>query len=443
MKWTIGRKMLASYLAMALLTMLASSYAIFRLNNLNSLAHRIINDDFTALETARKAGDTLLAMEGAEKRYLILKDEAIAQLFRSRSAELEGQLEQLSTASPALASLLRPVRDAKRRYDGLFAMEQEMIAQGRPEEAARASSEEGRKILEAMTSGVRAVQRKMERTIDARLGEINAETLRAARVTMALTAAALAVGVLLAVLITLDISVPLRRLEKATGLVAEGRFDETVTLERGDEIGSLGQSFNVMMKRLKELEALRLDASPLTGLPGNRAIEEEIDKRLASGRVFALCHVDLDNFKAFADNYGYAWGSEVIKEVAKIMTEAAAELGGEDMFIGHIGGDDFIIIGDPERGRAVGERLVREFDRRIPAFLNEEDRRRGCIVSRDRQGNERSFPLLSVTVSVVTGDGLTYANPLEMAKMAAEVKNYGKTLAGSNVVTKEEMDRAS
>ncbi|HOK05866.1 MAG TPA: HAMP domain-containing protein [Syntrophales bacterium] len=443
MKWTIGRKMLASYLAMALLTMLASSYAIFRLNNLNSLAHRIINDDFTALETARKAGDTLLAMEGAEKRYLILKDEAIAQLFRSRSAELEGQLEQLSTASPALASLLRPVRDAKRRYDGLFAMEQEMIAQGRPEEAARASSEEGRKILEAMTSGVRAVQRKMERTIDARLGEINAETLRAARVTMALTAAALAVGVLLAVLITLDISVPLRRLEKATGLVAEGRFDETVTLERGDEIGSLGQSFNVMMKRLKELEALRLDASPLTGLPGNRAIEEEIDKRLASGRVFALCHVDLDNFKAFADNYGYAWGSEVIKEVAKIMTEAAAELGGEDMFIGHIGGDDFIIIGDPERGRAVGERLVREFDRRIPAFLNEEDRRRGCIVSRDRQGNERSFPLLSVTVSVVTGDGLTYANPLEMAKMAAEVKNYGKTLAGSNVVTKEEMDGAS
>jgi len=443
MKWTIGRKMLASYLAMALLTMLASSYAIFRLNNLNSLAHRIINDDFTALETARKAGDTLLAMEGAEKRYLILKDEAIAQLFRSRSAELEGQLEQLSTASPALASLLRPVRDAKRRYDGLFAMEQEMIAQGRPEEAARASSEEGRKILEAMTSGVRAAQRKMERTIDARLGEINAETLRAARVTMALTAAALAVGVLLAVLITLDISVPLRRLEKATGLVAEGRFDETVTLERGDEIGSLGQSFNVMMKRLKELEALRLDASPLTGLPGNRAIEEEIDKRLASGRVFALCHVDLDNFKAFADNYGYAWGSEVIKEVAKIMTEAAAELGGEDMFIGHIGGDDFIIIGDPERGRAVGERLVREFDRRIPAFLNEEDRRRGCIVSRDRQGNERSFPLLSVTVSVVTGDGLTYANPLEMAKMAAEVKNYGKTLAGSNVVTKEEMDGAS
>jgi len=443
MKWTIGRKMLASYLAMALLTMLASSYAIFRLNNLNSLAHRIINDDFTALETARKAGDTLLAMEGAEKRYLILKDEAIAQLFRSRSAELEGQLEQLSTASPVLASLLRPVRDAKRRYDGLFAMEQEMIAQGRPEEAARASSEEGRKILEAMTSGVRAVQRKMERTIDARLGEINAETLRAARVTMALTAAALAVGVLLAVLITLDISVPLRRLEKATGLVAEGRFDETVTLERGDEIGSLGQSFNVMMKRLKELEALRLDASPLTGLPGNRAIEEEIDKRLASGRVFALCHVDLDNFKAFADNYGYAWGSEVIKEVAKIMTEAAAELGGEDMFIGHIGGDDFIIIGDPERGRAVGERLVREFDRRIPAFLNEEDRRRGCIVSRDRQGNERSFPLLSVTVSVVTGDGLTYANPLEMAKMAAEVKNYGKTLAGSNVVTKEEMDGAS
>jgi len=435
--------MLASYLAMALLTMLASSYAIFRLNNLNSLAHRIINDDFTALETARKAGDTLLAMEGAEKRYLILKDEAIAQLFRSRSAELDGQLEQLSTASPVLASLLRPVRDAKRRYDGLFAMEQEMIAQGRPEEAARASSEEGRKILEAMTSGVRAVQRKMERTIDARLGEINAETLRAARVTMALTAAALAVGVLLAVLITLDISVPLRRLEKATGLVAEGRFDETVTLERGDEIGSLGQSFNVMMKRLKELEALRLDASPLTGLPGNRAIEEEIDKRLASGRVFALCHVDLDNFKAFADNYGYAWGSEVIKEVAKIMTEAAAELGGEDMFIGHIGGDDFIIIGDPERGRAVGERLVREFDRRIPAFLNEEDRRRGCIVSRDRQGNERSFPLLSVTVSVVTGDGLTYANPLEMAKMAAEVKNYGKTLAGSNVVTKEEMDGAS
>ena len=109
-------------------------------------------------------------------------------------------------------------------------------------------------------------------------------------------------------------------------------------------------------------------------------------------------------------------------------------------FIGHIGGDDFILIAEPSRAEAMCRCIVEEFDQRIRKFYSEEDQQRGFILAKDRQGQLREFPLVTVTLSIVTGSGSLYRSPLEMAKMAAEVKNYGKTLSGSNYVKKEDMD---
>jgi diguanylate cyclase (GGDEF)-like protein len=254
----------------------------------------------------------------------------------------------------------------------------------------------------------------------------------------------LIIGLALALLITYNISRPLKELEKATEHIAEGQFEYNLNINRHDEIGSLADAFSIMMERLKVLESLLLDASPLTGLPGNMAIEMEIQKRLSEKNPFSLCHVDLDNFKPFADKYGYAWGSEVIKEVAHILTENVHTDDLDGDFIGHVGGDDFIvIITGSERAEQICQKIVEEFDRRSMRFYSEKDRQKGFITGKDRQGKQQTFPLVTITIAVVTDDGSKFKGPLDMAKKAAELKEYAKTLPGSNYVRQEYLEKVS
>ena len=162
------------------------------------------------------------------------------------------------------------------------------------------SDGDSKKAVEEMTSQLKAIQKKAEQNIDSRMNMINTSGVKASRLTITLSLVSLIGGLALALLITYNISVPLKKLEKATGLIADGQFDHDFKLDRKDEIGRLANAFTVMAERLKVLEALNLDASPLTGLPGNLAIEKELEKRLALKIPFSLCHVDLDNFKPFA-----------------------------------------------------------------------------------------------------------------------------------------------
>jgi GGDEF domain-containing protein len=251
----------------------------------------------------------------------------------------------------------------------------------------------------------------------------------------------LVLGVLLVLLVTYNISRPLRRLEKATAMIAEGKFDFDFRLDRDDEIGSLSHAFGVMAKRLKILEERNLDASPLTGLPGNLAIERELGNRLRAKTAVSLCHVDLDNFKPFADQYGYAWGSEVIKEVALLLIAELKEAGKKGDFLGHIGGDDFVIISVPPRSEQICRRIVAGFDGRIRKFYTETDREQGFFIGKDRQGVRQKFPLISVTIAIVTDDGAHFLNPLAMAEAAAQLKEYAKTLPGSNCVTERDVHK--
>lgn len=441
MKFTISRKLMLGYLGMALLMILASSYAIDRLQNLNQLANTIINQDFAVLETARQMTDILLDLENAEKKYLILKDPSLADIFWMRSRELGVKIDALGhSASREVAASAYRLLPQKKEYDGLFQQEMALVAEKNDNEAQRLSATDGKKMMDALLSSVRALQKRAEKNIDGGMNEINLRSVRASNLTLLLAAVGLIVGLILAIVITLNISSPLKKLEKATGLVAEGHFDTKLRIDREDEIGHLAKAFDMMTRRLKILEALHLDASPLTRLPGNLAIEQEIERRLSKRRPFSLCHADLDNFKPFADAYGYAWGSEVIKETALILEDVRREEGGEGDFIGHIGGDDFILIADPEGARKMCRQIVAQFEERIQAYYNEGDRARGFIRAKDRQGQMQTYPLITITVSIVTDDGTTYQNPLEMAKMAAEVKEFAKGIPGSNYVTKEDID---
>jgi GGDEF domain-containing protein len=271
---------------------------------------------------------------------------------------------------------------------------------------------------------------------------IETQGLRGSRLTALLILVSLVGGGLLMLLITYNISRPLKRLEKATALIAEGKFDDDFRMNRRDEIGSLAHAFGEMSQRLKILEERNLDASPLTGLPGNRAIEREIVKRLAAKQPFSLCHVDLDNFKPFVDKYGYAWGSEVIKDVARLLSAGIGEAGKPQDFLGHIGGDDFVIISAPPRAEALCGWVVAGFDARIQKFYAEKDREQGFFIGKDRQGVQQKFPLITVTIAIVTDDGSRFQSPLDMAAAAAELKEYAKTLPGSNYVREEDRPRA-
>jgi diguanylate cyclase (GGDEF)-like protein len=250
-------------------------------------------------------------------------------------------------------------------------------------------------------------------------------------ITALLSVLSLIFGILGSVVVTHHISSSIKKLSVATGQIAEGNFDYDPQIRSKDEIGSLATAFVEMGKRLRKLEEMYLDASPLTRLPGGVAIENVLKKRLESKHPLAFCVFDLDNFKVFNDRYGYAHGSEVIKETARIIEQAVAEKGTLEDFVGHVGGDDFVVITVPDRMRAVCEEVIARFDRRIPEFYDETDRTKGHILGKTRQGVEMQFPLMTISIAIVTNDRRMLINPLQTSEIAAELKDYAKTIPKS------------
>jgi diguanylate cyclase (GGDEF)-like protein len=180
----------------------------------------------------------------------------------------------------------------------------------------------------------------------------------------------------------------------------------------------------------KQLELARM-SNPLTGLPGNQVIQAELDACLNSERDFALIYADLDDFKGYNDYYGFEQGDEVLKFTARILLEGMAGAGGKGDFLGQIGGDDFIIITVPERVEAICREIIRLFDRQIPGLYKPEDRERGYIEVCDRQHQLRRFPLLTISLGIVDNKHRAFRSYLELAAVAAEVKQLAKRTPGS------------
>jgi PAS domain S-box-containing protein len=174
-------------------------------------------------------------------------------------------------------------------------------------------------------------------------------------------------------------------------------------------------------------------ASPTTRLPGSAAIEAEIERRLAAGGGFAFCYVDLDNLKSFNDYYGYAKADGVIRQTGDILREVIARDGGAGDFVGHIAGDDFVLITTPDRVDRVCKNLIETFDRLIPLYYNRVDRDRGYIETTDRYGTMRKFPMMSVSVAALTSKR-EIRDSAQLARLAAEEKRRAKAIPGSAYV---------
>jgi diguanylate cyclase (GGDEF)-like protein len=175
-------------------------------------------------------------------------------------------------------------------------------------------------------------------------------------------------------------------------------------------------------------------SNPLTGLPGNPSIEAELNGRLGNGAEFAFLYVDLDNFKAFNDYYSYMAGDGVIMLIAKILQEVVAERGGPGDFVGHVGGDDFVVISVPERAGTIADEVVARFDTQILNHYRPEDRERGTVVVANRQGDSEEFPLVSVTIALVESGRHDIQHMAKLNDLVAELKHVGKQHKGSVVV---------
>ncbi|MGE5309352.1 MAG: response regulator [Deltaproteobacteria bacterium] len=177
-----------------------------------------------------------------------------------------------------------------------------------------------------------------------------------------------------------------------------------------------------------------LEANPLTRLPGNVSILNELSQRLAGKELFAVCYIDLDKFKAYNDTYGFEHGDEVIKETARILIKAVQEAGAADDFIGHIGGDDYVIVCSLPESEKISQKIIDLFDFAVPMFYNETDRANGYIVAKDRQGVERKIPLLSISIGIVTNQFRKIDHVAQIGEIGAELKKFAKSQEKSNYV---------
>lgn len=174
-----------------------------------------------------------------------------------------------------------------------------------------------------------------------------------------------------------------------------------------------------------------LSASPTTYLPGSNAIEKEVNKRLALNVPFILCYLDIDNLKSYNDVYGYAKADGVIKQTGDIIRDVVEKYSAEEIFAGHIAGDDFIIISTPSKADEICIKVIQTFDKLIKLFYNREDQQKGYIICEDRYGTVRKFPIMSISVVAIDSTAHKFDSYSQLSLLAAEYKKAAKAIQGS------------
>jgi diguanylate cyclase (GGDEF)-like protein len=219
-------------------------------------------------------------------------------------------------------------------------------------------------------------------------------------------------------------------------LTGSTNVDAVKSLEAGaDDFISKPFSPQEMLARVRaKVRRAAVDASlqPLTRLPGNIAIEHEIRRRFDDRTPWAVIYADLDNFKAYNDVYGFARGDEAIKLVATACRDAIRALGDESDFLGHIGGDDFIVVTVSTRGDGLARDIAARFDAAVPELYDEDDRAHKYIDAKDRRGIPVRYPLMSLSLAVVTQNS-QIKNYQQIGEVAAELKKFAKARDGSFV----------
>ena len=185
------------------------------------------------------------------------------------------------------------------------------------------------------------------------------------------------------------------------------------------------------IKMILRRTIMSLDANPLTRLPGNTSIMDELQQRITVNKPFAVGYVDLDKFKIYNDKYGFEKGDDIIRITARIIVEAANLIGGKEAFVGHIGGDDFVFVSDDAIADAIAQKITDEFDKIAPTFYNETDKAAGFIMGKDRQGNETKAGLVSISIGIVSNVTQKITHVAQIGEIGAELKKAAKNIEKS------------
>lgn len=211
-----------------------------------------------------------------------------------------------------------------------------------------------------------------------------------------------------------------------------GSMDDYVVVTKDDKyfgVVSILKLIDAIAKN--QIEQAR-DANPLTGLPGNRLITERMASDLAEKKPIAVLYLDLDNFKAFNDRYGFERGDSAIALTAQITSSAVTAYGNPDDLVGHIGGDDFVVITSPDRATHICKKIIEEFDKSIVTLYDKSDLEQGYITTVNRRGESAKIPIMSLSIAGVINHGARFSNHLEISETAAEIKKYVKSINGSS-----------
>jgi GGDEF domain-containing protein len=382
------------------------------------------------IAASEKMIDAIWSQELYARRYLILKTKDLLELFRERDKVFKQHVETIKAVPEDRHFPIDKIDSLHNEYNDILI--QGLANLDNPSSLrAKKIEKEIKKKQDTIIALIKGMEAEAIRDQNEKTSQTSTIGTIAFRASVILCVFGILLSVTAALLITRNISGAIRKLKLATQMISNGEFEFMPDIRNKDELGDLSEAFIAMAKRLKQLEEMSLDTSPLTRLPGGVSIEKTMQERISSGDLIAFCLIDIDNFKSYNDHYGYAKGNDLIKATAKIILDAVSELGTADDYIGHIGGDDFVIITKPDLYDRICNAVIDSFDKTVPVFYDSEIRKRGYIIAEDRQGKQVTFPLASISIAVVTNTKRKFINYIQFGEIAAEMKEYAKSFSGS------------
>jgi len=213
---------------------------------------------------------------------------------------------------------------------------------------------------------------------------------------------------------------------------ARQRIEEDFIITLNGCYMGLGRVIDVL-KLITELKIQQARyANPLTLLPGNVPIQQCLTRLLQQGRESMICYVDIDSFKPFNDIYGYGRGDEVLLCLAQCLNDRVDP---SRDFVGHIGGDDFLMVLGSEDWRKRLNMLLEDFQNQCRRFYRAEHLESGCFTALNRLGQRQEFPLLSLSIGVVhlRPEACAGLDASQLAELASQAKHYAKDVAGASV----------
>ncbi len=427
---TVTKKVVIGYLVVLIFSLLAVGFALSRMHQQSLDTEQLVNVEFRTFELVRDLQQNLLAQENIEKQLLILRDPALSELRLNRNNEFIRYALEINR--PPLPENVEPLIEYIDNYRQADNKLSEALFWEDWSHAQEISTEIMIPLRVQLLNYLADFRQQQQQNINTGLAQLSQHTGQAFQMTVLITLIGILLSAPVSLTVILSIHRSIKELKKATQRISAGRFDHQPELYGSDEFAQLASDFTQMGEKLSELEQLHLDANPLTLLPGNLAIDREIEMRIGRRENFSHLYIDLDNFKAYSDRYGYKAGSDVLAKVGTILKQVVGEHGSSLDLVGHIGGDDYVVISSLDSGEFLAQKIIEGFTELVPSFYSDEDQQAGSFVGEDRYGVKRTFPLMTISIAVIPSDHYEYPSRLAISQDCARVKEYLKIQEGSN-----------